>query len=219
VEVGNFAEEHLIDKRTEKDGGTPDEIRFRNEVPELEGISSTQQEALVDGVQPTVIRCEPQDADSKLAAESQGSSTVETIGDDVLDKWNWDEPDHLRESVATGSDDDQISTSSLDEEFSNTQEQIAVSVDYTAWRWKCTINWEYTSDEIVDSSNNSSILYTNYAVDHEGTDIEEVGIADDEYEVKFQADFDNDLGEICDPTGNICIDLQSSFSPLQQLKG
>lgn len=88
VEVGDFAEEYLVDKRIEKDGAVPDEIRFKNEVPELKGLSSTQQEALADGVRPSVLCFEAQGGSAGLTVEGQSSPGVETIGDDSLDKWN-----------------------------------------------------------------------------------------------------------------------------------
>lgn len=121
--------------------------------------------------------------------------------------------------MTSGSDDGLVSPSGFVYDFSNIQTQKAISIDFTAWEWLCEISWEASALEIEDSSNNNSVLQTNYAVDYQGTDVDEVGVADDEYEVKFQAQFNNGLGQICDPSGSVCIDLQQSFSPLQQLKG
>jgi len=225
-EVGEFVNEFVVKGRTEKSGAKPDEVRFRERVPQLQHLSDEQREAVLDGIKPYVLRTETSGTGQSGAAstQSQSSQTLEvrtdSAGENPFEKWGWDKPDHLTErSSSASTEDDTVSALDSNETFSNVQEQLAISIDYTAWRWKCVISWSYTSSEITDSNSHDTILYTNYNIEHKGTDKEEVGVADDEYEVNFQATFDNNIGQICEPVTGSCINLKSTYHPAQQLKG
>lgn len=188
-------------------------------------LSDKQRQAVLDGIRPYVLRTKTAGASqSGVSTQARSNQTMEIVtdsaGETPFDKWGWDKPDHLTERMSLNStENDAVSALDNSKTFSNVQEQMAISVDWTAWRWKCVISWSYTSSEITDSSSYDTVLYTNHDVEYKGTDKEEVGVADDEYEVNFQATFDNDLGQICDPITGSCLNLKSAFSPAQQLKG
>lgn len=225
-EVGEFVNKFVVKGRKEKSGAKPDEVRFRERIPQLQHLSDEQREAVLDGIKPYVLRTETSGPTQSSAdsTQPQRSETMEVMTDSAgktpFEKWNWDKPDHLTERLSSAStENDTVNASDSNETFSNVQEQLAISIDYTAWRWKCVISWSYTNSEITDSSSYDTILYTNYNIEHKGTDKEKVGVADDEYEVNFQATFDNSIGQICDPITGSCINLKSTYHPAQQLKG
>jgi hypothetical protein len=138
--------------------------------------------------------------------EQSGQSTLAPEFVTLQDEWGWTTPEHIERAVRrhespatqskrTAEHPDRLATT---DSFSHTQEQIAISVDYTAWRWKCQPDWRYDGSEILEQNALDSVLYTNYDVAYEGTETDERGLSDDEYEVAFQATFSNSAGKVCD---------------------
>jgi len=238
AEIRDFVEEYVVEKRVEKSGSEPDEVRFNQSVEGLDGLSDRQITALVDSIIPKITRSvdlNPRNTASGSVASSENNSVTVSVpkNDNPMDTWDWEIPDHVTETTqleaAAASSGSSVNSSQVTgpganargrlDTFSNLQEQVAASIDYTAWRWKCVIKWRHTSSRITNSNSYDNVLYTNYAITHKGTSRTVTDMRKSTYAVLFDAKFRNNNAKICIPRTGICYDTSQTFEPSQKLKG
>jgi len=235
VEINEFIEQELIAERNDAEPPGIDEIRFRDSFKNGGNLNEEQFSALEAALSPNLTRTVTRSSGSHRrqsinAAEPSVRVHLDEDADNPFKEWNWEKPEYLTKAPNTGSavttdavvrpDPGDGGGGTSTEVFTHTQDQVAVSVDYTAWRWQCEINWEYNSTEVVDGVFNDLVTYTNYAIDHRGTDSNEIRELEDEtFTVDFEADFHNSGINACVPFTNICFSTSQDFSPAQRLEG
>lgn len=233
IEINEFVEQELIAERNDAEPAGIDEIRFRGSFKNDGDLSEEQFSALEAALSPKLTRTVSRSSGSLRqqsvdAAEPSVRVHIDEDADNPFNEWNWEKPEYLTKAPDSGGT---VSTDAVTppigggggtstEVFTHTQDQVAASVDYTAWRWQCEINWEYTSTEVVEGTFNDLVTYTNYAIDHKGTDANEIRQLEDEtYTADFEADFHNSGINVCIPGTNICFNTSQDFSPAQRLEG
>lgn len=173
------------------------------------------------------------------AFETEGVSTQTEVaihGEDPTERWGWETPSHITESVETdGSpfEDEEDAPGQIgggggggggvpSTTYTNTQEVKAFSLFQPAWEWECGIEWEYDGDEVLDTHEYDLVKDTHHDITHQGTDTEEQAVFDDEvHKVFFQAEFSNSLPSVTVDlkVGETTFDLSSTFEPWQELEG
>ncbi|MCU4925223.1 hypothetical protein OB905_04375 [Halobacteria archaeon AArc-dxtr1] len=179
-----------------------------------------------------------------ILAQEQGTvlqsheTGVEAIDDDPAETWGWNERDVHRRSdesieaslVESGTTNDQtrVGTTShpsyrYSTSYSDTISAYAASFDYTGYEWRGRIYWDWYrggSSGVTDIDAVDTVLYTNWAVSHEGTEIDIVDRGE-YFDAYLQATFDNRMGEICIDyvRGVYCVDLRQTFQPYLELRG
>lgn len=190
-------------------------------------LDREQVEAVIHAMTPRVSVNSITTAFETEEASTQTEITV--YGEDPTERWGWETPSHITESVESGSDigSENDDPGCIDcggggggptpQTFSNTQEVKAFSVFQPAWEWECVIEWEHYDDEIVDTHEYDLVKHTHHDITHQGTDIDVQSVFDDSvHEVFFQADFHNSLPTV--DVGFAEFDLASTFEPWQELQ-
>lgn len=206
----DFQEVDAFVKATTEDFS--EEIGFKRNIATVANrLSSTQIDAIRDAVRPSVFETVETRSDTSTMTKS---ATIEQqfIGENPVEKWDWEVESHLGRSELN--DEPTI----LRNSHSAQVHAYALSVDYNAYRWEAEIQWDADGSSVSNCTNGDTVLQKNHSIDYKGTDVD-VYDTTSTYDVNFQATFDNDLGEYCDPTGSICIPLQSTFTPYIRLRG
>jgi hypothetical protein len=233
TEINDFVEQELVAERTDADAPGIDDVRFRDSFKNDGDLNDAQMSALEEALAPKLTRTVSRSSPS-LSTQSAGDTEptvrvhLDEDAENPFEEWNWERPDYLTKVPET---DSTATTDAVTlpggggggtstEVFTHTQDQVAASVDYTAWRWQCEINWEYDSTEVVEGTFNDLVTYTNYAIDHQGTDANEIRELEEEtYTADFEADFHNSGINVCIPGTNTCFSTAQDFSPAQRLEG
>lgn len=207
--------------------GAKDHV-FRN-------LSRRQIAAAFDAIRPSKVSfissaSGPTTFSDKAAAEIRTESNTE--GPAVEEKWDWDREvvNSVAESTVRGASETGPSVMTtpettevdIDAQSSYSEKIVAyaISLDYVAYRWRTKIYWSHDSSQntVSNLDYTDTVLHTNYAVYHKGTEVDEVD-RDNRYIVNSQATFVNDNGTICDPFGVYCLDLSAQFNPYMELEG
>jgi len=195
-----------------------------------DSLDREQVEAVIHAMTPRVSVSSTTTAFETESASTQTEITV--YGEDPTERWGWETPSHITESIETdmiicGEDTgDEFEPQCgggggggdlENETFVNTETVNAFSIFQPAWEWECTIEWEHDDDEIVDTHEYDLVKDTHPDITHQSTDIDVQSVFDDSvHEVFFQADFHNSLPSV--DLGFAEFDLSSTFEPWQELQ-
>lgn len=212
----------------------------------FEELSEDQLVAFMDAIRPAYIKKETRDDSTVsrafgLFSSSDDDSVVDTevdsINEDPIKKWGWDEASNrfstqkedqrdpfaifsahsnpARRAPNSGFGGNSFSSKSI----SKTISALALSLDIVAYKWQGTIAWDYDGNEIRNVNAYDTIKYTNSVTSHRGTDIDK-NEQNEFVQVRFQGKFANGAGKLCDPIFNaVCIDISQKFRPYIQLRG